>query len=751
MSSVEALASDTACRDAIAPIPYSTLQIINDEDTEEIIVEKAAKVLPRPNQTAWMRIERTFFIHFGPNTFRHVEWGNGQEDPSVFNPTAFDAEQWISAIKDTGGKMVVLVCKHHDGLCLWPTRYTNHSVVSSPWLGGKGDVVKDVANACHKYGIKLGVYLSPADLYQLRTNPKNPAGYYGNESEILESVIPTDPANFKTDPTKTRPLPAGGKTYSYKVNDYNRYFLNQLYELLTEFGRVDEVWFDGANPDPSVPETYDYAAWYDLIRQLTPHATIAVKGPDVRWVGNEGGQGRDMEWSVIPLSSSPDTFHWPDMYDYDLGSRAKLKPGSYLWWYPAETNVPLLHGWFWAPGKPARTAAELIDIYYKSIGSNGNWLLNLSPDDRGLIPDDQLAPLYLMAQVINETFAKDFAAGGKFTADNSNQEHPPTMAMDNNLDTWWEAASGHDAAELILRLPSSVTFDVVSLQEAVDYRSQRIESFSVDIWENSKWFQIIEGTTVGHKRQIRLNAPVSTDQVRIRIHQSRLEPTLSQIGLYKQAELVMPPVISERDAAGWVTIGDPKGYKVVYTTDGSVPAMNSEVYNSPIALPNGGTVNAACIDQHRRIGMIASKVFSGFAPTGWKVIEANGQDNAINAIDSNPSTLWLTNSPASPHSIVIDMGQEHLIAGLSYLPRQDKDLTGVVEEYSFETSLDGKSWITNIDHDHFGNIKNNPVLQEVPFAPVSARYFRFTAFKDVNATGSTSAAEITVLPAEQGK
>ncbi len=523
------LAFSLARGQSTAPVPveYSTLQHISRDDSSEVIAEKAAKVLPRPNQTDWMRLERTFFIHFGPNTFRGVEWGNGREDPSVFNPSGFDADQWMRAIGDAGGREAILVCKHHDGLSLWPTRYSNHSVAASPWRDGKGSVVRDVADAARKYGIELGVYLSPADLYQLRTNPTNPKGYYGDGSEKVRSVIPTDPATFKTDPSKGRKAAPGFGSFTYEVDDYNRYFLNQLYELLTEYGAIREVWFDGANPDPSVSETYDYSAWYDMIRKLQPHAVISVKAPDIRWVGNESGIGRTTEWSVVSLPAPPDTFRWPDMTAQDLGSRSKLTPGSYLWWYPAQVNVPILHGWFWAPRKRVRTAAELIDLYYTSVGRNGNWLLNLSPDSRGLIPDDQLAHLRLMAQVVNETFARNLAAGGKLTADTSNPAHKPSLALDRNLATWWEAAPGKAAATFTLTLPTTVTFDVVSLQEAVDHRSQRVESFCIDIWDGAKWKQMDEQTTVGHKRLLRWNSPVSTDRVRIRINGSRLEPTLA--------------------------------------------------------------------------------------------------------------------------------------------------------------------------------------------------------------------------------
>jgi len=276
-----------------APIPYATMHVIVEGDSPAVIAEKAAKLLPRPNQTAWMRLERTFFLHFGVNTFNEVEWGSGREEPSLFNPSALDANQWLGAAKNFGGNMFVLVAKHHDGFCMWPTRYTPHNTLASPWRGGKGDLVREVAEAAKTHGVKLAVYLSPADLYQLKTNPKHPAGYYGNGSSNVLSVIPTDPASFQSNPAKGRAPAPSFTNYTYVVDDYNRYFLNQLYELLTEYGPIHEVWFDGANPDPSVRQTYNYEAWYHLIRSLQPDAVIMGKGPDVRWVGNESGVGRD--------------------------------------------------------------------------------------------------------------------------------------------------------------------------------------------------------------------------------------------------------------------------------------------------------------------------------------------------------------------------------------------------------------------------------------------------------------------------
>jgi alpha-L-fucosidase len=743
---------------ATVPIDYATVHVISPEDSPATIVEKAAKVLPRSNQIEWMRLERTFFLHFGPNTFRGVEWGDGRESPAIFNPTELDANQWVSAMKNAGCKLLILVAKHHDGLCFWPTRYTQHSIASSPWRGGKGDMVREVAEAARAQGIKLGLYLSPADLYQLRTNPKNPAGYYGNGSPKVRSTIPTDPASFQKDPAQGRTPTPGFDSHTYEVDDYNRYFLNQLYETLTEYGPISVAWFDGANPDPSVHQTYDYAAWYDLIRKLQPGAVISVKGPDVRWVGNEGGYGRTTEWSVLPLPEPPDRHTWPDRQDNDLGSRAKLKAGSHLWWYPAEVNTPILNGWFWSAEKRAKSPAELVDYFYRSVGRNGVMLLNLSPDTRGLIPDDQLSSLRKMSHVIADTFARNLAAGAKLTADSSHSANSPSLALDRNLDTWWEAAPGHTAAIVTLTLPARATFDVVSLQEAVAQRSQRIEFFVIETWDGSAWtapIAVEEQTTIGHKRLVRLSVPVTTDQLRIRITGSRLEPTLAEIGLFKQS-LPKEPTISDRNREGTITLTHPHGLPIVYTLDGSELTARSSTYRAPISLPQGGTVHAAVMTSEGQLGLTASKSVVGLAPTGWKVVTpenpgANVPDfPATNAIDADARTLWQTRAMAGQSAqptLTIDMGGARRVGGFAYLPRQDWVFKGVVDRYKFETSLDGRQWDTQVESGTFGNIRNNPMFQEVRFAPVEARYFRFTALHAVDDDGWIGAAEITVLPA----
>lgn len=742
-----------------APVPYATEHVIAAGDSPATVAEKAAKVLPRPNQSAWMRLERTFFLHFGVNTFNEVEWGTGREDPALFNPSQLDARQWLRAVRQLDGKMLVLVAKHHDGFAMWPTRYTAHSAAASPWRGGKGDLVREVADAARASGVKLGIYLSPADLYQLKTNPANPAGYYGNGSPKRTSTIPTDPAHFQSAPAQGRAPAPGFGTYTYDVDDYNRYFLNQLYELLTQYGDVAEVWFDGANPNPSVSETYDYAAWYDLIRKLQPNAVIMGKGPDVRWVGTESGYGRPTEWSVIPLPTAPDAFRWPDMQGGDLGSRAQLKPGSHLWWYPAETNVTMLANgqWFWAHDKRPRPVTQLVDIFYSSIGRNGNLILNLSPDNRGLVPDDQVAALGQLGEIVRDTFAVNLARGARITADQAAPRHEAAAVLDGNLDTWWEAASGRTGGTLTLTLPRRTTFDVVSLQEAVDLRGQRIESFVVETWDGMAWAAPARHpadvtTTVGHRRLIRLAAPVTTARVRIRITGARLEPTLAEVGLYRQAVDLLPPAIADRDADGAVRLSHPGGGTIVYTLDGTTPTASSPVYRAPLALPGNGVVKAARLLPGGRLGVVGTRTFAGLSPRGWKVAAVDGEDTgaqhaAACAVDGDPATFWQT-PWGGGRAISIDMGASHRIAGLVYLPRQDGQVAGTAVNYRFETSADGTHWQTAIEHGTFANIHNNPDLQTARFAPVAARFFRFTVVDDVWRSGTASAAELSVIPAD---
>ena len=473
---------------------------ITATDTEAGIIRKAANVTPSPRQLRWQQLELTAFFHFGVNTFTGKEWGDGTEDEKVFNPVKLDARQWVRTMKAAGFKQVILTCKHHDGFCLWPSKYTEHSVKNSPWKNGKGDVVKEVSDACHEYGIGFGVYLSPWD-----RNNKN----YGD--------------------TKI----------------YNQYFMDQLTELLGNYGKVDEVWFDGANgtgPNGKVP-VYDFDGWYTLIRKLQPAATIAIMGPDVRWVGTESGYGRETEWSVLPADSNmlkniagnsqKDVVYAPagDKTAEDLGGRSKILAAKGLVWYPAEADVSIRDGWFYHKDQDdkIKSPEKLMDIYFSSVGRNCVLLMNVPPDRNGLISDSDVNVLKAWTTIRKKIFANNLVKGAALTA--SNGKNVQSMA-DDKYATNYIAGASDTSATININLKKATTFDLLLLQENIAI-GQRIEKFVLEYKEGNEWKQATAGTTVGYKRLLRFE-PVKAKEVRLRILSSRLAPTLSAIGLYKQ-------------------------------------------------------------------------------------------------------------------------------------------------------------------------------------------------------------------------
>lgn len=469
-------------------------------DTEADIIRKAARVVPSERQLRWQQLELTAFYHFGVNTFTDREWGDGKEDPKVFNPSALDADQWVRTAKEAGIKQVILTAKHHDGFCLWPTATTKHSVASSPWKEGKGDVVREVAEACRRNNIGFGVYLSPWD--------------------------------------RNAPM--------YGTDAYNDFFVQQLTELLTQYGKVDEVWFDGANGEGpnGKKQVYDFDRWYALIRRLQPEAVIAIMGPDVRWVGTESGYGRETEWSVVPVDerlqerieagSQKDITFKPlgDMMESDLGSREKIIKAKGLVWYPAETDVSIRPGWFYHDKEDGqvKTPGQLLDIYYASVGRNGVLLLNLPPDRRGLIHEQDAKNLLSWKALIDQTFANNLLKGATVQGTNGKETN---ALFDSQYKTYWMSGKGDSTATLEFTLETPAQFDVLLLQENIAI-GQRIERFVLEYQSEGEWKKAAEGTTVGYKRLIRFD-PVRAQRVRLRILSSRLEPTLSEIGLFRQS------------------------------------------------------------------------------------------------------------------------------------------------------------------------------------------------------------------------
>lgn len=473
--------------------------LIQPGDSHAEIIAKAASVTPSAKQLRWQQLELTAFFHFGINTYSGTEWGTGKEDPKIFNPAKLDADQWVRVAKEAGFKQVILTAKHHDGFCLWPTKTTKQSVESSPWKNGKGDVVAEVAAACKKYDIGFGVYLSPWDM-------NSPV--YGSDA-------------------------------------YNDLFIEQLTELLTKYGKVDEVWFDGANGEGpnGKKQEYDFNRWYAHIRKLQPQAIIAIMGPDVRWVGTETGYGRETEWSVLPADnldqssisgdSQKDINVKPSGFlkGQDIGGREKLQNAKGLVWYPAETDVSIRPGWFYHEKEDSKvkTPEKLLDIYYSSVGRNGVLLLNIPPNKEGLIADSDINSLKELTRLRTETFKKNLAKNASIVS--ANGKNAKAM-LDGKYNTSWTTKGSDSTAVIELHLPKAETFDVLALQENISI-GQRIEKFSFEYWDGQAWKQAATGTTVGYKRLLRFE-PVNASRVRLRIAQSRLNPTLSEFGLYKQ-------------------------------------------------------------------------------------------------------------------------------------------------------------------------------------------------------------------------
>ena len=481
---------------------------------DDVVMEKAARVVPTAKQLAALDNEFIAFVHFGPNTFTCREWGDGMEDPKVFDLKNLDTDQWCEAMKDAGMKMVILTAKHHDGFVLWQSRYTDHGIMSTDYKGGKGDVMKELSESCRKYGIKLGVYLSPADLYQI----ESPTGLYGNESEYTERIIPR--------PVESRPF-ADKRTFRFKVDDYNEYFLNQLFELLTEYGPIHEVWFDGAHPKRKGGQTYNYSAWRELIRTLAPEATIFGR-EDIRWCGNEAGNTREAEWNVIaPYTDDPRTLtEYRDLYG-DLGTREAIlgrERPFYLHYQPAEVDTSIRDGWFYRDEDHQRTRSvdDVFDIYERAVGGNAIFLLNIPPTRDGVFSPKDTEVLRQVGKRIKETYGRSAFA---------NQMNDVTV-----LDG--------DVKEIVLTNPEPVAINRVMVAEDIAGHGERVETHTVDAWIDGQWIEVASAKNIGHKRILRF-PEVVTDRIRLRVTDSRLAPAISHLSAHHYRQEAMPQTVAD--------------------------------------------------------------------------------------------------------------------------------------------------------------------------------------------------------------
>ena len=461
-------------------------------------IEMASRLVPTPQQLEWQRMELTAFLHFGVNTFTGREWGDGTEDPVIFNPTSLDCEQWVRTLKESGFKMAIITAKHHDGFCLWPTKTTRHSVASSSWKGGKGDVVRELRDACKKYGIKFGVYLSPWD--------RN-ASCYGDS-------------------------PA-----------YNQFFIEQLTELLTNYGEVHEVWFDGANGEGpnGKKQIYDWDAILKTIRRLQPKAVTAIMGADVRWVGNERGIGRETEWSATALTPgiyprSGEQNKKLGIYGKakDLGGRDIVARATELFWYPSEVDVSIRPGWFYHADqdKQVKSLNHLTDIYFKSVGYNSVLLLNIPPDLRGVINENGVQRLKEFSSYLKKTFARNYVLKGN------------------------EAWHGTSGTVRQYDIQKDALVNAFMIQEDIS-KGQRVESFLVEAYKDGSWIHMAEGTTVGYKRLVRFS-DTRPERIRVTIRSARGVANVAAVGLFYAEPLAdknEEVQLSDVPVDGWQVVG----------------------------------------------------------------------------------------------------------------------------------------------------------------------------------------------------
>ena len=448
---------------------------------------------PSVRQLRWHEMEFYGFLHFTVNTFTDKEWGYGDESPSIFNPTAFDADQIVRTAKAAGMKGLILTAKHHDGFCLWPSKFTDHSVKHSPWRNGKGDVVKEISEACRRHGLKFGIYLSPWD------------------------------RNHK----------------DYGKPEYITYYRNQLRELLTNYGPIFEVFLDGANGGDGyyggARETrridretyYDWPNTWALIRKLQPNANIfSDAGPDVRWVGNERGVAGETCWATL------------DRKDFVPGRADETRlnhgdrPGTD--WVPAECDVSIRPGWFYheKEDNKVRTAENLMDLYFSSVGHGASLLLNLPIDRRGRIHENDVKSLLEFRKRFDQIFTHNLARGARVVASNSRPQFSPNNLIDDARATYW--TTDHDTAEVVLNFAKPVTFNVVRLREYLPL-GQRIEAFEIDEWDEGGWKQFAKGTSIGNCRLTR-SPDITTNKIRLRITRSGAPPAISEIGIFKETK-----------------------------------------------------------------------------------------------------------------------------------------------------------------------------------------------------------------------
>lgn len=677
-------------------------------------------VTPSERLLAWHELEFYGFIHFTINTFTDKEWGYGDESPTLFNPTHFDADQIVLSMKAAGMKAIILTAKHHDGFCLWPTKTTEHNITKSPWKNGKGDVVREISDACRRHGLKFGVYLSPWD----RNNEHYATPHY-----------------------------------------VNTIFQNQLRELLTNYGPVFEVWFDGANGGDGYyggkreERKIDRITYYNLdelwnvIRPLQPMACIfSDLGPEIRWVGNESGVAGETCWPTYTPKGRED-INKPGLGQtrYEEGQFG-TRDGKY--WIPAECDVSIRPGWFYheSENNRVRSVENLVNLYFKSVGHGASMLLNIPPSRKGTVyPTDSLT-LAQMGNYLQRLYAVNYATNAKVKASavrSSDKAFAPENVRDADRYSYWGTPDGVTTGEITLQFSKPTTFDVVRLRESIKLG---VRSDDWEVWAQVKgqWQLFGKGTAIGASRLVK-GPKVTAEAIKVSITKGKASICISDIGVFNSPELPKEnlPVIS-RDEKGQVHIvGESKNASIVYEKNRNAISATSTPYQAPFLMSESGSVSAAFLNKDGSTSRISTVTF-GILPQNWTLYKNQATqtttDNKQLALDSNPKTVWVIDiTSQGTDALILDTQKNQLVKGISYVP-DPANGQGNITHYALYGSQNGNDWQL-IQEGEFSNIEANPRPQRIniPKDKGQLRYLKLVPKRWVGAGHQVRIADLLLL------